>query len=140
MTSSTTTTAEPGPGQPVPRKGVERLLVFIVAFLGLLIVAGIAAVVLKIFYLSSGPVAQPASSAGGGTGPPAAVSSQAVADPKVPDRLVLPAGAVVRSISLAGDRMAVHYESPSESGVAILDLATGAVVRRVQIVPGEAKP
>lgn len=139
MTSSTTTTtAEPGPGQAVSRKGAERLLVFIVAFLGLLIVAGIAAVVFKIFYLSSEPAAQPASSVGAGAVPPAPVS-QAV-DPKAPDRLALPAGAVVRSISLAGDRMAVHFESPSESGVAILDLATGAVVRRVQIVPGEAKP
>ncbi|HEX2842251.1 hypothetical protein [Hyphomicrobium sp.] len=110
------------------RKMKERVLVFIVAFLGLLIVAGIAAVVLRIIYLSSTPVAQPAiSSEGGGAGTTEAA------------RLELPPGAVVKSVSASGDRLAVHYETPAGSGIVVLDLATGAVLRRVEIAPGATR-
>jgi hypothetical protein len=110
------------------RKVKERVLVFIVAFLGLLIVAGITAVVLRIIYLSStGPAQRTASQP---EGQPAAAAGQAAQD-----RLDLPAGAVVKSISVNGDRLAVHYEAPEDTGIAVLDLATGAVVRRVEVVP-----
>ena len=110
------------------RKVKERVLVFIVAFLGLLIVAGITAVVLRIIYLSStGPAQRTASQP---EEQPAAAAGQAAQD-----RLDLPAGAVVKSISVNGDRLAVHYEAPGDTGIAVLDLATGAVVRRVEVVP-----
>lgn len=114
------------------RKTKERVLVFIVAFLGLLIVAGITAVVLRIIYLSSTGPAQHAS-------PPEA-GAAAVAAPAAVDRLDLPAGAVVKSTSVGGDRLAVHYESPTETGIAVVDLATGAVVRRVTVVPEGGVP
>lgn len=107
------------------RKRTERTLVFIVVFLGLLIVAGIVAVVLRIIYLSSQPAAQPVAS-------PAA-ATEAAADA---GKLALPAGAVVRSVSLAGDRLAVHYEAPGGAGIAVVDVASGTVVRRMDIVPG----
>lgn len=50
-------------------------------------------------------------------------------------RLALPAGASVRSMSLAGHRLAVHYEGPGGGGIVILDLQTGKPVSRVEIVP-----
>lgn len=111
------------------RKRTERTLVFIVVFLGLLIVAGIVAVVLRIIYLSSQPAAQPAASP--------ATATEAAADA---GKLALPAGAVVRSVSLAGDRLAVHYEAPGGAGIAVVDVASGTVVRRMDIVPGGSEP
>lgn len=125
-----------GSGQPAgraatdaaARKRTERTLVFIVVFLGLLIVAGIVAVVLRIIYLSSQPPAQQALPAA-----PAEAAGEAV-------QLALPAGAVVKSLSLAGDRMAVHYEAPGGAGIAVVDVASGAVVRRVDVVPGGSQP
>lgn len=110
------------------RKRTERTLIFIVVFLGLLMVAGIVAVVLRVIYLSSQPATQQVSAAAGSEASAEGVS------------LALPAGAVVKSVSLAGDRMAVHYEAPGGAGIAVVDLATGAVVRRVKVVPGGARP
>ena len=110
------------------RKRTERTLVFIVVFLGLLIVAGIVAVVLRIIYLSSQPAVQQALPAAG-----AEAAGEAV-------RLALPAGAVVKSVSLGGDRMAVHYEAPGGTGIAVVDVTSGAVVRRVDVVPGGSQP
>jgi hypothetical protein len=108
----------------------ERALVFIVVFLGLLILAGLAAVIVKIIYLSSTPPAQRASSDAAAGGPASAPRN----------RLELPAGAEVKSISVNGDRLAVHYEAPGGAAIAVLDLASGAVVRRVEVVPGGATP
>jgi hypothetical protein len=115
------------PGADTSRQSKERVLVFIVAFLGLLIVAGLTAVILRIIYLSSNAPAQ------------RTISETAARVPGDADasRLALPAGAVVKSVSVGGDRLAVHYGAPSGDGIAVLDLATGAVVRRIDVVPGE---
>lgn len=115
------------------RKRTERLLVFIVSFLGLLIVAGLTAVVLRIIYLSSTPSAQREA-------PEAAQAALPAAGVPSHDRLDLPAGAVVKSVSLSGDRLAVHYEAPSGAGITIFDLASGAVVRGLVVAPGAAGP
>ena len=104
-----------------------RALIFIVSFLGLLIVAGLVAVILRIIYLSSTPSAQRA-------------TTDAAEAPSAADRLDLPAGAVVKSMSVGVDRLAVHYDAPGGGGIAILDLATGTVLRRVDIVPGGTAP
>lgn len=104
-----------------------RALIFIVSFLGLLIVAGLVAVILRIIYLSSTPSAQRA-------------TTDAAEAPSAADRLDLPAGAVVKSMSVGGDRLAVHYDAPGGGGIAVLDLATGTVLRRVDIVPGGTAP
>jgi len=50
-------------------------------------------------------------------------------------RLALPAGASVRNMSLAGSRLAIHYEGPTGGGIVILDLQTGKPISRVEIVP-----
>jgi hypothetical protein len=131
MTQPSSDTENATPGEDVTRKRTERLLVFIVSFLGLLIVAGITAVVLRIIYLSStSPAQRELSQVEGSAAPAAGLPS--------PDRLDLPAGAVVKSVSLDGDRLAVHYEAPSGAGIAVLDLATGAVVRRLDVAPAGA--
>jgi hypothetical protein len=110
-----------------PRDLKVRALIFIVSFLGLLIVAGLVAVILRIIYLSSTPSAQRA-------------TTDAAEAPSAADRLDLPAGAVVKSMSVGGDRLAVHYDAPGGGGIAVLDLATGTVLRRVDIVPGGTAP
>lgn len=128
MTSAPNDPARETPEDAV-RKAKERLLVFIVVFLGLLIVAGIVAVVLRIIYLSSAGPAQPA-------------ASEAIhgAAPGAAERLALPPGASVKSVSVSGDRLAVHYEGPSGTGIAVLDLAGGTVLRRFEIAPEGPRP
>lgn len=39
--------------------------------------------------------------------------------------LNLPAGAVVRSVSISGDRLAVYYDGAGAEGIAVYDLASG---------------
>jgi hypothetical protein len=121
--------------QAAALKTKERVLVFIVAFLGLCIVAGIAAVVLRIIYLSS------TREAGSAAPQPMQASPAASAAPSsATGSLSLPTGAVVKSVSLSGDRLAVHYEAAGEAGIAIVDVATGAEVRRIEIEPAGPPP
>jgi len=111
---------------PAPQggKGAARVLVLVVAFLGSLILVALGAVLFKIVSLATAP-AEPAKASatldGSGTVPAG--------------RLALPAGARVKSVSLSGERLAVHYESAGQEGVAVVDLSTGAVVRRLEIAP-----
>lgn len=114
-----------GTGEAEARKGSERLLVLIVAFLGLLILVGLGAVLFKILSLASAPSAPSEAAA---TLPDRAASETI-------ERVALPAGAVVKSVSLSGDRIAVHYEAAGAAGVAVVDLNTGAVVRRLELAP-----
>ena len=111
-----------------PEQRVQRVLKFIVVTLAILLVAGLLATVARVIYLASAPVAQPATAAPTPAPTPAIRPEQSLA---------LPAGAQVRSVSLSGNRLAVHYEVGSTSGVAVLDLQTGRTVTNVAI---EAKP
>jgi hypothetical protein len=97
---------------------LQRNLKMIVFGLALLILAGLAAIVGRIIYLASGASTQPAA------------PSLAVAPEKM---LALPAGAEVRSISLSGDRLAVHYEAAGVDGIAVFDLQTGKAITSVNI-------
>jgi hypothetical protein len=36
---------------------------------------------------------------------------------------------------LQGDRLAIHYETPAGSGIAIIDLASGRTLGNVVLVP-----
>jgi hypothetical protein len=111
-----------------PEQRVQRVLKFIVVTLAILLVAGLLATVARVIYLASAPVAQPATAAPTPAPTPAIRPEQSLA---------LPAGAQVRSVSLSGNRLAVHYEVGSTSGIAVLDLQTGRTVTNVAI---EAKP
>lgn len=127
---SSTRPSEPTPSEPphadlppgyVPKPRLERSLVFVVVFLGLLIVAGLTAVVLRIIYLASNPKPQQ------GLAPSGEVSQAAAPVAALEGlQLGLPAGAVVTSLSLDGDRLAVSYQGESGAGIAIVDAKTGA--------------
>jgi hypothetical protein len=110
--------AADAPGQTAAEARLQRNLKIVVVALGVLIFAGLATAVGRIIYLASAKPAQPASSP---------VASAPAAS------LQLPAGAQVKSISLSGDRLAVHYEASGAEGVAVIDLATGQPVASVGI-------
>lgn len=102
-----------------PPGSFERNLKIVVVAMGLLIVLGVLAVVGRIIYLASRGGAQ-------------STSSGAIASAP---RLALPAGAAIRSLSMSGDRLAVHFDASTGSGIAVIDLATGKVLSRVELVP-----
>ena len=112
----------PMPSGQAPHSRVQSILKFVVVALGVLLLAGLATVIGRIIYLASAPPAQPVASSTVG-------SSQT---------LQLPPGSEVRSISLSGDRIAVYYEMPEGSGIAVLDLATGRKTSHVSIMAAPA--
>jgi hypothetical protein len=98
---------------------LQRNLKIIVVVLAVLLAVGLAAIVARIFYVASRPAAQPS------------VTSTAPATLRPELSMQLPAGAEVRSISLSGDRLAVHYSAAGAEGIAVLDLQTGQPVASV---------
>jgi hypothetical protein len=100
-----------------------RFLKLAIVVMTTILVLGFAAVIGRIVYL----VATSAPSPSKGTTLPASM------------RLELPRDAHVRSLSLAGDRLAVHYESPQGSGIAIVDLAAGQSLSNIELAPQAAE-
>jgi hypothetical protein len=97
-----------------------------VIFMTTLLVAGVLLLIGRIIYLARGPSTQAASAA--------SINAPLLADV----RLVLPAGAEIRHMSLAGNRLAVHHsQAGGGEAITILDLATGAVVSRVGLDRGK---
>ena len=96
-----------------------RMLRMAVIGMGVIIVVALVAIAARVFYLVSGRPSQ------------AAATTATAGDA----RLALPAGAVIRNIAVAGDRLAVHYDAPGGAGIAVLDLASGRPAGRVSIVP-----
>ena len=108
---------------------LQRNLKILVTGLGLTILAGLVAVAVRVVGTGFGRTqATPAASA--------ATAAQAQGGAEI--ALELPRGARVVSTSIAGNRLAVHYESPTGTGIAILDLDTGK--RIADIKPREALP
>lgn len=66
--------------------------------------------------------------------PSASVATTAQPVERAERNLTLPVGAIVRHVSVAGDRLAVHYDAPSGAGIRVLDLTTG-VQQQVSINP-----
>lgn len=112
-------TSGPMPSAQNPNARVQSILKLVVIALGILLVAGLAIVIGRIIYLASVPSTQPV------------VSSMVSSN----QTLQLPPGSEVRSVSLSGNQMAVHYAMPEGSGIAVLDLATGRKATHVSIVP-----
>lgn len=106
---------------PPDTPGVRALKIAIVV-MGVMIVLGLITIIGRMIYLASQ----------GGRQPSATAVSARLAPAM---RLALPAGAQVRHVSLSGDRLAVHFEGPAGAGIAILDLATGGQLSRVELVP-----
>ena len=99
---------------------MQRMLKIAIIAMAVLIALGLLAVVGRMIYLASA------------RGQQAAIVSGAVTTGA---RLPLPDGAQVRSISLSGDRLAVQYDAPSGAGIAVIDLATGRPLTRVELTP-----
>jgi hypothetical protein len=111
--------------------GLVRFLKIAVAGMGLLIVLGLGAVIWRIVQLASSPKPVPAGAAVSSAPANSAAVAAAVLAPEI--LLELPAGAAVRSVTMSGGRMAVHYDAPSGTGIAVIDLETGRTVSRVRI-------
>lgn len=113
---------ETAPGPSAAEARLQRNLRIVVIALAALIFAGLATVIGRVIYLASGTSTQ------------RAVPSSA--EPPEGASLQLPAGVQVRSISLSGDRLAVHYEGAGAEGIALVDLKTGQTQTSIPITRG----
>ena len=98
-----------------------RALRIAVIVMGVLIVMGLVAVIGRIVYLMARPSAPSASAASGRLAPEITAS--------------LPAGAHIKTVTLLGDRVAIHYEGATGSGIVVIDLASGRTLSRLKVVP-----
>lgn len=115
-----------GPGATLPdarELKLQRTLKIVVVGLGVLIFAGLALIIGRILYVAS----HSARDAGPDTSPVLAIAAD--------QRLDLPPGAEVRSVSLSGNRLAVHYDAGGTAGIAVLDLATGRRITTIEVGP-----
>ena len=104
---------------------LQRTLKLVVVALAMLLLAGLLTVIGRVIYLASSPRTQP--------GAPTAAAPAPAIRPEL--SLALPPGAIVRSVALAGNRLAVHYDAGAGSGIAVLDLQTGRMITNVAIAP-----
>lgn len=98
---------------------LQRNLKILIAGMGVLIVLGLGAVVLRIV-------------TGGGAPQQAGIATSVLAPAGGEIAVELPPGAKVVSVSVSGNRLAVHHESPAGTGIAIIDLDTGRRVADVK--------
>lgn len=98
---------------------LQRNLKILIAGMGMLIVLGLGAVILRIV-------------TGGGAQQQAGVATSVLAPAGGEIAVELPPGAKVVSVSVSGNRLAVHHESPAGTGIAIIDLDTGRRVADVK--------
>ena len=121
--------SSPGSSAEVaPEQRVQRTLKIIVVTLAILLFAGLAVAIARVIYLASAPAAQPSASALTAASTPAPMPAI-----RPEQSLALPAGAQVRSVSLSGNRLAVHYDVGTSAGIAVLDLQTGRMITNVAI-------
>ena len=104
---------------------LQRMLKIVVVGLAVVLFAGLALVVGRVIYLASGSAPQ-----GAAAPPTLAIRPEQI--------LELPAGAQVRSVSMSGNRLAVHYEVGAASGIAVFDLQTGRKVTNIAVEPKPA--
>lgn len=108
---------------------LQRNLKILVIGLGLLILVGFGALIMKTMGIAAGskPVA----------GSPA-IAIRAASGAAANYTVELPRGARIVSVSLSGTRLAVIHESAYGTGIAIIDLDTGK--RIADVKPVEAVP
>lgn len=123
------TNGEPGPTSPdvMREHRLQRNLKIVVAGLGALILVGLGAVIVKVTGLATGTT--------GNRGIPSISAAWRAAGTVT---LEIPKGSKVVSVSLSGNRLAIHHEGPDGTGITILDLGTGR--RVVEVKPIEALP
>jgi hypothetical protein len=103
-----------------------RMLKFAVTAMGVLLVAGVLALIGRIAYLAQR-----------GTPPATTATGTAATKLMAETRVTLPAGAALKSSTLAGDRLVVTYSDAAGDGLIITDLTTGQVLSRVRIERGQ---
>lgn len=119
-----------------PNAAFQRTMVFIVVFLGLAIVAALAAIVLRVIYLAATPATQQETTVVNSRVNPVTQEPTSSNGPSASlpvSALALPDGAVVQSMALDQGRLAVHYQAPTGAGILIVDTGTGAVIRRLSL-------
>lgn len=145
-TASATPNAPAGPARP---EGGDifndpvflKYLKIAVVVMALILILGFIGIIARIFYVSSRVPAQPQPAAAGSSAAPASAQMGPLPALLERIRLELPRDAAVRSISLSGSRVAVHYDSPagagsaSAPGIAIVDLETGRTLSRIDLMP-----
>ena len=113
-------------GAPLRELRLQRNLKVLVIGLGILILAGLLAIALRVM----GVV--------GGARLSASTPTTSLAIPSGGEiALELPRGAKVVAVAVSGSRLAVTHESAFGTGIAIVDLDSG---RRVDVKPVEALP
>ena len=130
---------------------VQRNLKILVIGLGVLILAGLGAVIFQVIRsgsqrnasLNAAPQANAVAIPGVVPGPGPSLStaqSTALGSGQGAGNidLELPQGARVVSVSISGNRLAVHHESAFGTGIAVIDLDTGRRIANVN--PREAAP
>ena len=124
-TTTTPTASDPSAAELMREQRLQRNLKFLVGGMGALILVGVGAVILRMVAFGSAPRA-----------PGLVVST--IATPAGEIALELPPGSKIVSVSVSGNRLAVHHESPTGSGIAVIDIDTGrriADVKAMQAVP-----
>lgn len=102
-----------------------RILQYVVIALGIILIAGFVTVIGRIIYLMTKT----------STTAPRAVVGTALEPIEAPFGIDLPDGAQVTEMSLDKLHMALRYSSPGKEGIVIVDIATGKVVRRLELRP-----
>jgi len=125
--SKTSGSPSPSSADLMREQRIQRNLKILVIGMGVLILLGLGAVAVRVLQF-----AKPADNR------IAASTGSALTSPAGEIGMELPKGARIVSVSLSGDRLAVHHESPAGTGITIIDLATGR--RIADIKPLEAVP
>jgi hypothetical protein len=105
-----------------------RWLRFAVVGMGVILILGLATMVARIVYLTTRPAV-----AVSVTPDAKQTNAQGTATIASDMALALPLGAKVRTQSLSGNRLSVHYDGPGGEGIVILDLETGRTISQVRI-------
>ena len=123
MTDTSTRTAPDGSPMSeadlMREQRLQRNLKILIVGMGVLILLGLGAVVMRIV-------------TGGGAQRQAGISTSVLAPAGGEIAVELPQGANVVSVLVSGNRLAVHHEGPAGTGIAIIDLDTGRRVADVK--------
>jgi hypothetical protein len=109
----------PLPGTVFTPRQVRALKIAVIV-MGILLAGGFAFVLAAIVYQAS---------KGGQEGAPAAVLDGIESD------LPIPKDATISSMSLDGDRLALHLSTAAGPEIVVVDLATGRIVSRIKLKP-----
>jgi hypothetical protein len=121
MTAANGPDNTPLPGTVFTPRQVRVLKIAVIA-MGILLVVGFGLVMAAIVYQASQLPDKDA--------PPARA---AAVPPEAQTELAMPPGAKVTSLSLDGDRLALHLESSAGPEVVVVEISTGQVLSRIKL-------